>query len=325
MNKRALINKGACAALALLAGALFSAGAAAQNYPSRPIRIIVGYGAGGVTDVLARIVASELGTRLNGSVVVENRPGANAQIAAQTVKNAAPDGYTLYAGSTLTFSPTFMKDSPISAVKELQPVSTTGVGDWFIYAPGNLPIKSLKDLAAYAKNQPGGSVRFASPSPANTLLMTIVAKRLGFPFENIPYKTTDQTIQALIAGDGHVTINAVSGFEGQVASGKLAAIGNLGEARSPLMPAAVPAKEQGIPLECRFAHGVWGPLGMPQDVVTKLSNAIIDGMKSPAAVEKAKNIGLIAGGSTPADLIKATEAEAKFYNEAAEAAGFKPQ
>jgi tripartite-type tricarboxylate transporter receptor subunit TctC len=309
-------------ALLTLVWGLASASAWAQSYPSRPIRLIIGYGAGGVTDVLARIVASEVGTRINGSVVVENRPGANAQIAAQMVKTSAPDGYTWYTGSTLTFSPTFMKDAPISAVKEMQPVSTTGTGDWFIYAPGTLPIASLTDLQKYGKSQ---SVRFASPSPANTMLMTVVAKRLGIPFENIPYKTTDQTIQALISGDAQITINAVSGFEGQVSAGKLRAIANLGESKSPLMPAAAPAKDQGIPLECRFAHGIWVALGTPNDIVSKISAATIDAMKSPSAMEKAKNIGLIAGGSTPAGLLKATEDEAKFYNEAAEASGFKPQ
>src|SRR5206468_699022 len=99
--------------LVALAGALLSANAAAQAFPNRPVRIIVGYGAGGVTDVLARIVAAELGPKMGGSVVVENRPGANGQIAALVAKNAPPDGYTLYSGSTLTFSPTFMKDGPI--------------------------------------------------------------------------------------------------------------------------------------------------------------------------------------------------------------------
>ena len=319
------MNKRVCQlAFAAIIGALLSAGAAAQGYPNRPIRLIIGYGAGGVTDVLARIVAAEIGPKLGQSVVVENRPGANAQIAAMAVKTAAPDGYTLYTGSTLTFSPTFMKDAPIMATKDLAPISTTGVGDWFIYSAGDTGISTLKDLAQYAKTHPGG-VRFASPSPANSMLMTTAAKRLGFTFENIPYKTTDQTIQALISGDAQVTINAVSGFEGQVASGKLRAIGMLGDQRSPLMPAAIPATEQGIPLTIRFAHGLWTALGTPRDAINKVSAATIEAMKNPAVVERVKNIALTAGGSTPEELLKATEAENKFYAEAAEATGFKPQ
>jgi tripartite-type tricarboxylate transporter receptor subunit TctC len=288
------------------------------------MRLVVGYGAGGVTDVLARVVAQEIGPRLGQPVVVENRVGANGQIAAVAVKTAAPDGYTLYTGSVASFSPTFMKDNPVVATKELAPISVTAFGDWFLYAPASINVSNLKELAAYAKANPT-QFRFAAPSQSNTMLMAAVAKRMGFEFENIPYKTTDQTIQAMLSGDAQVTLNAASGFEGFVNSGKVRAIATLGEQRSPLMPAANTANEQGVPLSLRFVHGLWTTIGTPREAINRLSGAVIEAVKSPAAAEKIKNIAMAPGGSSPEDLIRATEAEARFYADAAAITGFKPQ
>ena len=311
--------------MAVLGSALLLAGpASAQTFPTKPLRLIVGYGAGGVTDVLARVVAAEMTPRLGQPVVVENRVGANGQISAVAVKSATPDGYTLYTGSVASFSPTFLKDNPVAATKELAPISVTAYGDWFIYAPASMNVSTLKELAAYAKANPG-KFRFAAPSQSNTMLMAIVAKRMGIEFENIPYKTSDQTIQAMLSGDTQVTINAAAGFDSFVTSGRVRAIATLSEQRSPVMPAAGTATEQGLPMSLRFIHGLWTTIGTPRDVVNKLSSVVIDAVKSPSAIEKIRNIAMVPGGSTPEELLRVTEAEVTIYGEAAVLTGFKPQ
>jgi tripartite-type tricarboxylate transporter receptor subunit TctC len=291
--------------LALGAGLAISAAAAAQAFPNKPLKLIIGYGPGGVTDVINRVVADEMGKRLGQPVTVENRPGANALLAAQAVKNAAPDGYTLYGGSATTFAPVYMKENMIAS-KELAPVATSGLGDWFMYVPTSLGINNLKELAAWAKANPG-KMRFAAPSPSNTMLFARVAKDMGFTYEAIPYKTTDQTIQALIAGDAQVTFNAASGFDA-------------------MLQADVPsATEQGVPLVVRFNQGIWTTLGTPRDVILKLNAAVNEGIKAPAAAEKIRNAALAIQPMTPEEVAKAYDQELQFYTEAAKLINYQPQ
>jgi tripartite-type tricarboxylate transporter receptor subunit TctC len=309
--------------LALGAGLAISAAAAAQAFPNKPLKLIIGYGPGGVTDVINRVVADEMGKRLGQPVTVENRPGANALLAAQAVKNAAPDGYTLYGGSATTFAPVYMKENMIAS-KELAPVATSGLGDWFMYVPTSLGINNLKELAAWAKANPG-KMRFAAPSPSNTMLFARVAKDMGFTYEAIPYKTTDQTIQALIAGDAQVTFNAASGFDAMLQAGKLKAISTLAPGRVAIRPDVPSATEQGVPLVVRFNQGIWTTLGTPRDVILKLNAAVNEGIKAPAAAEKIRNAALAIQPMTPEEVAKAYDQELQFYTEAAKLINYQPQ
>jgi tripartite-type tricarboxylate transporter receptor subunit TctC len=308
---------------ALCAGFAFSAAALAQAFPSKPLKLIIGYGPGGVTDVINRVVAEEMGKKLGQPVTVENRPGANALLAAQAVKNAAPDGHTLFGGSAATFSPVYMKESMVAG-KELAPVATMGLGDWFMYVPTSLKINSLKELAAWAKANPG-KMRFAAPSPSNTMLFAKVAKDMGFTYEAIPYKTTDQTIQALVAGDAHVTFNAASGFDAMLQAGKLKAISTLAPGRVAIRPDVPSATEQGVPLVVRFNQGIWTTIGTPRDVIMKLNAAANDAIRVPAAAEKIKNAALAIQPMTPEEVLQAFNQEMAFYTEAAKLIGYQPQ
>jgi tripartite-type tricarboxylate transporter receptor subunit TctC len=309
--------------VALCAGVAFSAAAIAQAFPTKPLRLIIGYGAGGVTDVINRVVADEMGKKLGQPVVVENRPGANALLAAQAVKNAAPDGYTLYGGSATTFAPVYMKENMV-ATRELAPVATSGLGDWFMYVPTSLGVNNLRELAAWAKANPG-KMRFAAPSPSNTMLFAQVARNLGFTYEAIPYTTTAQTIQALIAGDAQVTFNAASGFDAMLQAGKLKAISTLAPGRVQIRPDVPSATEQGVPLVVRFNQGIWTTLGTPRDVIMRLNSAVNEAIKVPAAVEKIHNAALAIQPMTPEEVAKVYEQELAFYTEAAKLIGYQPQ
>jgi tripartite-type tricarboxylate transporter receptor subunit TctC len=312
-----------CLAAVLVAAA--SGSAWAQNFPTRPIKIIVGFPPGSATDTPARILAAELTTRLGQSVIVENRVGANGLIAAQTVKNAPPDGYTILYGSVVGFSPSFMKYNPISAAKELQGISSGVYSDWFLYVPTSLGVSNLKELTAYARNHPG-QFRFAAYSQSTTLVMATMARRLGFEFDNIPYKSGNvAAIQGLLNGEVQATLDNAPSYEGFVKDGKMRPITVLAKERSLIYPNAIPAAEQGVPFDLRVIHSVWTTLGTPRDVVNKLSAAIREALQSPATVGKLKNMGMIPGGSTPEELVRLTEAEAKFYVEAAALIGFQAQ
>jgi tripartite-type tricarboxylate transporter receptor subunit TctC len=307
---------------ALVAALAFAATAAfAQSYPAKPVRIIIGYGAGGVTDVILRLVADDLGKHLGQAFIVENRPGAGGLIAARFVKSSAPDGYTLYGGSATPFTAVFMKDN-MDAAKDLQPVSIMALGDWFVFVRAEVGASNLKELAAKGKTM---KLKFASPSPANHGLMASVAKQLGFEYENIPYKTTDQTITSVVAGDTDFTLNNPAGFTSYVQQGKIRAVATFAPQRTPLMPNVPTAKEQGVDMETRFNMGMWAPLGTSKDVVAKLGAGIAEAMKNPAVVEKISGISMIPTGSTPEELVHTFQAEVKTYAAAAAVVGLQPQ
>jgi tripartite-type tricarboxylate transporter receptor subunit TctC len=297
--------------------------ALAQAYPSKPIRLLVGFGAGGVTDILARMFAADWSKRLGQPVVVENRTGANGLVAAQGVKNAEPDGYTTTYGSVTVFSPIYAKNSMVAG-KELAPVANVLFGDYFIYVPSSIGINSLKDLVAWAKANPG-KLRYATAASSNYMMIAIVAHRLGISGENIPYKESSQVIQALLTGDGHATVNAAPGFTEHIKSGKLRAIATLGSERSAVIPDAPTATEQGVPLNLRFTHGVWTTLGTPRDRIMLFNRAVTESLKDPAIIEKIRNSMLTPAPGSPEDVLRIFDTDMKVFTEAAALIKFEPQ
>jgi tripartite-type tricarboxylate transporter receptor subunit TctC len=308
--------------MAAAMGFPFSSGA--QGYPVRPIHGIVGYGPGGVTDVTARIVADAMGKALGQAIIIENRPGASSLLAANLVKTATPDGYTILIGPTTGFAPVFIKDNAILASKELAPVSNITYGVTFLYASSSIGVNSLKDLVNYAKQHPS-KVRFASVATSNSLNMVLIAKHLGLAYDDIPYKTTEQTIAALLSDDAQITLNALPGFEAHLKSGKLKVIGALSPQRTDLLPDAATLAEQGVPLTHRFSNGIWAPLGTPQAVIGTLNKAARSALADPSVVSRLKALSLSAAPSTPEELIVDLDSQLKLFGEAAALAGFKPQ
>lgn len=307
----------------LAAGVAASSLATAQPFPSRTVRLVIGFGPGGVTDVLARLVAEQMAKRLGQPVVVENRPGASGLIAAQAVKSAAPDGHTLLGGSVTIFSPVYLSNGLV-ATKEFAPVATTALGDWFLYVPTNLGINSLRDLVAWTKANPG-KLRAASGAVSAHMLTAILAKRLGIEFEPVPYKTTDQAIVGTLNGDVQINFNALSGFTPHLQSGKLKAIATLAPQRVANMPDVPTATEQGVPLVLRVNHGIWAPAGTPRDVVMRLNAVVNESLSEASLAEKIRNQSLLVVPMTPEEMVKAYESEMAFFTEAAAAIGFKPQ
>jgi tripartite-type tricarboxylate transporter receptor subunit TctC len=309
--------------LLLVAGICAHPFAAAQVYPSRPIHVVIGYGPGGPTDVIHRLVANEASKRLGQPVIVENRPGASGMIAATAVKNAAPDGYTLFGGSATAVSPVYIKDG-LLASKELAPIATVGLVPIFMYVTGNLGVGTLKEFVAWTKANPG-KLRFGASSTSATMLMALMSNRLGITFENIPYKTTDQVAAAMVANDVQVSIQAESGFKPLLDSGKVRGIAVLSQERYALAPSIPTATEQGIPLVLRFNQGLWAPLGTPREIIGKLNSAVNESLRNPEVAKAARNTANEIALMTPEEVLKTFESEMAFYTEAAALIGFKPQ
>lgn len=306
----------------LLAATAFIASgmAVAQSYPSKPVKIVVGFGAGGVTDVLNRIMADQMSKVSGGSFIVENRPGAGGLLAAQTVRIAAPDGYTLFGGSVATYTPVFIKES-LSADKDLSPISSFARGDWFMYVPTSLGVTNAKELAAYAKAN-DGKFRFASPAKSNTMLMAMVAKQQGFKFEDIPYKTTDQTIQALLTGDGHVTFNAASSFPPHIQSGKLRAIAVGSPQRVTVLPDVKTIAEQGFKgFDAVSWGGLLAPLGTPKAIVDRVAAECSQILAEKDIQDKLLNVGAIARFQDPAQLAQRVEQDYTKWGKVIQAKG----
>jgi tripartite-type tricarboxylate transporter receptor subunit TctC len=312
------IKRGVLALLMMFA----SAAVPAQTWPARPVKVITGYGAGGAIDVVTRAMTDELTKRMGQAFIVENRPGAAGLLAAQAVKAAPADGYTILAGSVSSIGPVFVKSNPLDAAKELQPVSLMALGDWFIFARGDLGVGTLKELAVKGNS---GRLKFGTLAPAIDALMAVAAQPLGLKYEVIPYKTTDQVMAALLSGDIDFTMNSLAAFSGQIQAGKIRSLATFSSARTTLTPNVPTAKEQGVNMEIRFNQGVWAPLGTPKDVVGRLSAAVTEAVKAPAAAERIAALQEIATGSTPEELLRVFQAEVRTYEEAAKLVGLQPQ
>lgn len=307
--------------LSLLLALCAAPALAQQPYPNRPVKLVVGNAPGGATDVVARLYAEELAKVLKQPFVVENKPGAGSLLGALAAKNAPADGYTLYFGSTLNFTSTFVKTNSIDAAKEFVPVAKVAQGDLFVYARGDLGVNNIKELAAKAK---AGTLHHSSPSPTQYLLAAQISKAAGFQFDNVPYRSTDQALLALLSGNGAFMVNSLPGMPEHVRSGKLKILATVGAERSTLMPDVPTLKEQGVNMEMDFFLGIWAPQGTPRDVVNKLNAAVHEASKSPALREKVTSLAMVAKPTTPEDLLRSHEVSTKAYQEAAALVGFKP-
>jgi tripartite-type tricarboxylate transporter receptor subunit TctC len=210
------------------------------------------------------------------------------------------------------------------ADKELAPVANIVTGNYVVYAVGSIGAGSLRELVAWAKANPG-KLRAASATSGNHMLMAMVAKQVGFQFENIPYKTTGQVITALLADESQVTINAIAAMVPHLASGKIRGIALLGEKRTTLQPQIPTAKEQGFPMIADFDVGLWGPLGMPRDIVMRINSIVGESLKDPALQERMQKLSYDVSPMSPEEMVKSYQRQMAFFTEAADLVGFKAE
>jgi len=301
-----LINNGHRAFVALLAGALLlgAQSAAGQSYPSKPIRVIVPYPAGGATDFFARTVFPKMGEGLGQPMVVENRPGAGTAIGASEVARSTPDGYTLLLGDagTYAFNPTLYKKLAYDPVKDFSPVSLTGRFALILAVnPTTVKADSLKAFVDAAKAQPG-KIDYGAPGPGSPihLAMELFKQRAGIVMTPIPYKGGADAMNDLVGGRiGAMFLDIASGLP-QIRGGKVKAIAVASEKRMPALPDLPTIGESGYPgFEAWAWQGFVAPVGTPRDVIARLNAEFAKVMSDAAMKQKLSESGFEPQTSSP--------------------------
>lgn len=293
------------AAFTLIASAAFLA--QAQEYPTKPVKIIVTYPPGGGADIMARLIAQKLSVSLGQSFVVENKPGASGQIAAQAVAKSDPDGYTLMVdASSYAVNPTLYPKLPYDPLKTFAPISTLALfPNMLVVSPG-FPVSSVKELVAMAKAKPG-SISYASSGngSAQHLSGELFKQQAGVDLQHVAYKGGGPAMNDVIAG--HVPVffaNMASGL-GHVKSGKLKALASTGAKRSPNMPNLPTMEEAGVPgYEVYEWNVLVAPAGTPPAIVNKLHAEVKKVLEMKDVRERLDGLGAEIVASNPAETEK---------------------
>lgn len=304
----------------------FAAGAASAqaDFPNRPVTLIVSAAPGGTTDIAARLIAQPLGAALGQSVVVENKPGASGGIAAQAVARAKPDGYTLllqYSGFQV-ITPHVTPAAGWDPIKDFSPVANVLSAPQVVVVRPDLPIKSLKELVAYAKANPG-KLNYASSG--NGSLQQVATELLnqmaGTQITHIPYKGTGPALNDLLGGAVDMTITTPPPLLGQIAAGKLRALAVTGNARLPSLPDVPTAAEAGYPnLIVSSWFAMYAPKDTPAPVVDKIAGEIQKIMKTDEFRKKAAEQGAEATFMGPKELGVYTQTELDRWGKVVKAA-----
>jgi tripartite-type tricarboxylate transporter receptor subunit TctC len=293
--------------------AFFASLAWAQVYPSKPIRLVVPFPAGGTTDILARAVAQRLTDDWGQPVVVDNRPGAGGNIGTELVAKAAPDGYTLEMGTvgTHAINASIYSKLPYDPVRDFAPVIlVAGVPNVLVVNPA-VPATSVQELIAYAKANPG-KLNFASPGNGTSghLCGELFKAMAGVQMTHVPYKGSAPALQDLIGGQVQLMFDNLPSALPQIKAGKLRALAVTSTARAPALPDAPTVAEAGVPGYAAASwFGIFAPAGTPPTVIAKLNIAIGTWLASPDAKEKMLALGADPGSGSPEDFARHVVAE----------------
>ena len=313
-------------ALAALAA---GAEAPAQTYPARPIKWIVPYTPGGLTDTVTRIVAQKMQTGLGQPIVVENRPGANSILGADVAAKAPPDGYTFLtviaahaANATL-----YAGKLPFDPVKSFAPVSLVGVAPLLIAANNNLPAKDMKELIAYAKANPGKISYGSSGTGAAAHLTTELLKQTaGIDMVHVPYKGTAPALQGLMAGDIQVLIDVPSSMMTHVRGGKIKALGLFSAARiDGAKEVPTVAEAGGPPIESSTWVMFLAPANTPREIVSRIQQETAKAVGSPEVRERFAQLGIEPVGGSSEQAAKFLAEEIAKWSKVITTAGVKAE
>jgi tripartite-type tricarboxylate transporter receptor subunit TctC len=311
MKRRSLCTGLVLAALTPLWMA--SQGALAQAWPTRTVKLVIPYDAGGPTDVLGRLLAPALAERLEQTVVVENRGGAAAIVGANAVAKSAPDGYTLLLGDiNLAVNPSLYKTLPYDVNKELLPVALVAAAPLVLVVNAASPVKSLPELIARAKANPG-KLSFGSAGAGNTthLAPELLKAAAGLDIVHVPYKGIGPALTDLAAGTTDLVVTGVSGATPLLKAGKLRALAITGDRRAAALPDVPTFAEAGTPLPDMSLGSWWGvlvPAGVSRDIVQKLNRGIGEVLNSADLRGRLAGMNINPTHSTPAafeDFIRA--------------------
>jgi tripartite-type tricarboxylate transporter receptor subunit TctC len=314
--------------VALLAALFTGSGVLAQGWPQRPVRLIVPFTPGGNVDVVARIVAQGMSEDLKQSVIVENKPGANAAIGAEAVARAKPDGYTVLVGTSEThaLNPLLQKNLPYDPLKDLPAVGIVDRFPFSIVVAPNLATKDLREFVAYAKANPG-KLNFASWGNGSTSQIAFeqVKQVTGMDLVHVPFQGAAPAIAAVAAGNVQAFVVPLSVAQPQAANGRVKLLAVTSEKREAVAPDVPTAKEEGVPLAVGGWHVLAVPAGTPKDVMERLNRALNAANARPDVKERLLKAGVQPASSSIAQAQAMVRDEYRRWGEVARKAGLQPQ
>ena len=316
--------------LTFLAACLLPLAATAQgSYPDRPIRLVVPFVPGGVTDTSGRLIADALSRRLGQPVVVENRAGASGNIGTQGVVNAAPDGYTLVLGfdGTLVINPHVFSPFPFDPLKDLAPVGKIGDATLILVAHPSLPVRTLQELIAYSKKDAKG-LSYGTSGIGGTphIAGELLNQQTGSNLVHVPYKGGGQAMSDALGGNIPLVYTAVAGAHQYVKSGKLNAIAVSSARRSSSLPDVPTFIESGVAgFEVSSWVGILAPAQTPRPVIDKLNRELNAVLASPEIMDKLATLGITATPGTPDAFATQIKADLAKYGKVVKAAGIKAE
>ncbi|HEV7821546.1 MAG TPA: tripartite tricarboxylate transporter substrate binding protein, partial [Burkholderiales bacterium] len=309
------------AALLCIAGV-----AAAQTYPVKPIRMLIGFAPGGGTDIVGRIVAQKLGEALGHQVIADNRAGASGQLAAELVAKAAPDGYTIMMAhiAAISILPSLSK-LPYDPLKDFAPISLAAIGPNLLVVHPSLPVRSVKELIALAKARPG-ELQFASAGAGTVqhLAGELFKLQAKVDMLHVPYKGSGQSIVDLIAGQVHMDFDSVPPVINYVRQGRLRALAVTSAKRFSLLPDIRTIEESGVPgFDMSTWWGLVAPAAMGKDAIGRLQTETVKLLRQPDVKEKIAFAGAETVGNTPEEFAAYIRTETAKYARIVKAANIK--
>jgi len=302
-------------------------GATAQDYPARPVRLIVPYPPGGNVDITARIIGPTLGELLGQTVVVDNRGGGGGNVGAHLVAKAASDGYTLLMGSSgpLSVNPVVVPNLPYDSVKDYAPISKVHVVPLVVLASQKSGIASIQELIDRAKADPGKlTVASAGTGTTNHFGIELFSTMAGVKVVHVPYKGSGPALAELLGGQVAAMFDQLSASIGYVRDGRVKALAVAGARRSPMLLNVPTLDESGLRgYEASTFIGVLAPAGTPKAVVAKLNAAMLKVMATPAVLQRLRDLGTEPGSSSPEEFRKLIADELAKWRGVAKSAGLK--
>jgi tripartite-type tricarboxylate transporter receptor subunit TctC len=313
---------------ALALGAALVAGpAAAQQYPAKPVRIVVPFAPGGGSDFIARFMAQRLTESLGKQVIVENKPGAGGVLGTEAGIKSPPDGYTLtLIASSYTVNPSVYKLN-FDPVNDITPIIQMSQGPLVVVVRPSLPVKSTQELIALAKAKPG-QVNFASSGQGSVIHMAteLFQSMAGIKMNHIPYKGTGPALTDTLGGQTDVFFSSTATAMPHVQSGKLRALAVTTAKRIPALPNVPTIAESGVPgYDVVLWHGLIGPKGMPQAIVERINGEVAKALKLKETGEQLQNDGVAPAGGSPEQFRAQIEKEIKVWRKVATDAGVKAE
>ena len=308
------------------AGAQTASTSSGQAYPAKPIRVILSVPAGATPDVTARLVMPGLSQLLGQPLVADNRGGAGGLIGAELAAKAAPDGYTLFISSpgALTILP-HLRKVPYDTLRDFTPVSLISVGPFVLITHASVPVKTVKELIALARAQPG-KLNYASAGNgvANHLAMELFKQMTGVDIVHVPYKGAPQAVTDVLAGHMNMMFNSIAPIVGHIKAGRVQVLGISSSKRSSQLPDVPTISEAGVPgYESENWFGLFAPARTPQRIVTRLNEAVVKIVRSPEIQAQFAALGADAVGNSPEEFAAFVRRDMERYARVVKLSGAK--